>query len=293
MTYTWQSGSESWKKQVANPLPSLNPAEINSKSSQEWSARIIQKIIINCGPCQAYIAKSLSVLKAQTNTEWEAYVTVDPYGDNTFAMATETKGDDERITITYNDQRLYSMANLVRAIGRSSAQPEDVIVILDGDDWFYTKDALQIIADTYSGSDCWMTYGSWVSNVPHMAGKLPAYPEGTTDFRNAEWLATGVRTWKKWLWDLIDDKDFRNESGEYFSVVEDLAVMFPMLEMSGTTRAKHIPEVLMLYNRANPACVGNTQREEMERVAQYLRSKPRYHALTTKPADIVEVPPIY
>lgn len=248
------------------------------------------KIIINCGPCQAYIGKSISSLKTQTKTQWEAYVSVDPYDDNTFAAALETKGDDERITITYNNQRLYSMANLVRAIARSCAQPEDIIVILDGDDWFYTENALQIIADTYSQSDCWMTYGSWVSNVAHVAGRLPAYAPGTTNFRNAEWLATAVRTWRKWLWDLIDDKDFRNEGGEYFSVVEDLAVMFPMLEMSGTTRAKHIPDLLMLYNRANPACVGNIRRGEMERVAQYLRSKPRYSPLITKPSltDISE-----
>src|SRR5205823_1838336 len=155
------------------------------------------------------------------------------------------------------EQRLYSMANLVRAIERSRAQPEDIIVVLDGDDWFYTENALQIIADTYATYDCWLTYGSWVSNVAHIAGRLPAYDEGTTDFRHAEWLATAVRTWKKWLWDLIDDKDLRDEKGEYFSVVEDLAVMLPMLEMSGTSRAQHIPDILMLYNRANPACVGN------------------------------------
>lgn len=240
------------------------------------------KIIINCGPCQEYIGKSLSSLKAQTFTHWEAYVTIDPYGDQTFERAVEAKAGDERINITCNDRQLYSMANLVRAIERSCAQPEDIIVILDGDDWFYTKYALQIINDTYSKYDCWMTYGSWISNVDHIPGRLPAYEEGTSDFRRAKWLATAMRTWKKWLWDLIDDKDLRDKNGEYFSVVEDLAVMFPMLEMSGISRVKHIADILVLYNRANPACVGNTKRSEMERIAQYLRGKPRYRLLEDK-----------
>jgi hypothetical protein len=194
------------------------------------------------------------------------------------------RGDDERIVVTHNERRLYSTANLVRAVARSRARPEDIIVVLDGDDWFYTEDALQIIADTYARYDCWMTYGSWVSNVRHITGKLPAYDEGTTDFRRAEWLATAVRTWKKWLWDLINDKDLRDENGEYFPVVEDLAVMLPMLEMSGTSRAKHIPDILMLYNRANPACVGNTKRGEMERIAHYLRSKSPYQPLRANTA---------
>jgi glycosyltransferase involved in cell wall biosynthesis len=248
------------------------------------------KIIINCGPCQEYIGTSLSSLKAQTNKKWEAYVTVDPYGDKTFEKAIETKGDDERITVTCNDRRLYSTANLVRAIERSHAQPEDIIVILDGDDWFYTEHALQIITDTYSKYDCWMTYGSWVSNLARMPGRLPAYEEGTADFRRADWLATAVRTWKKWLWDLVDDKDLRDENGEYFCVVEDLAVMFPMLEMSGTSKAKHIPEPLMLYNRANPFCVGNINRGEMERVARYLRTKPRYKPLKSKIISLSHLP---
>jgi glycosyltransferase involved in cell wall biosynthesis len=240
------------------------------------------KVIVNCGPCEQYIGISLASLKAQTNTQWEAYVTVDPHGDRTFEKAIYAAGDDKRITVTQNDRRLYSMANLVRGIERSSAEPEDVIVILDGDDWFCNAKALEIIADTYSKYDCWMTYGSWQSNVPHIPGMLPAYDDGTTDFRRAEWLATAVRTWKKWLWDLIDDDDLRDEHREYFQVAEDLAVMFPMLEMSGASRAKHIPDLLMLYNRANAACVGNIKRDEMERVAQYLRSKPRYKTLDSK-----------
>jgi hypothetical protein len=127
-----------------------------------------------------------------------------------------------------------------------------------------------------------MTYGSWVSNVEHIVGRLSPYSQGTTEFRRTEWLATAVRTWKKWLWDLIDDQDLRDETGEYFSLVEDLAVMFPMLEMSGTNKARHISEVLLLYNRANPACLGNIKRKEMEHVAQYLRSKPQYKPLRTK-----------
>jgi glycosyltransferase involved in cell wall biosynthesis len=249
------------------------------------STPAIFKIIVNCGPCQGYIGKSLASLKAQTQTQWEAYITIDPCDDRTFEEALETKAGDERINITRNEERLYSMANLVRAIKRSCARPEDIIVVLDGDDWFHTTHALQIIADTYAQYDCWMTYGSWVSNVAHIPGGLPAYEAGTTDFRQAEWLATAVRTWKKWLWDLIDDKDLRDEEGEYFNVVEDLAVMFPMLEMSGTNRARHIPDLLMLYNRANPACVGNIRRAEMERVAQYLRSKPPYKPLSAKPSS--------
>lgn len=242
------------------------------------------RIIVNCGPCRGYIGTCLASLKRQTFLEWTAYVTIDPHGDGTLERATEARAGDERILITPNKKRMYSMANLVAAIKRSQARPEDIIVVLDGDDWLRTDDALQIIVDTYRNEDCWMTYGSWISNVEHIVGGLPAYTDGTTDFRNVEWRATAVRTWKKWLWDLIDDRDLRDEKGDYLPVAEDLAVMLPMLEMSGTSKAKHIPQTLMLYNRANPASVGNIKRSELERLAAYVRSKPRYQPLLAKPS---------
>ena len=143
------------------------------------------------------------------------------------------------------------MQNQINAIAFSGDNPEDIIVSLDGDDWFNTPTALQIIVFAYeNNSNCWMTYGSWISTNPGHAGEMwPAYPEGLTDFRNHRWLATAVRTWKRWLWDILVVDDFTDDNGNLFRVAEDRAIMLPMLEMSGTDRAKHIAEPLMVYNQ--------------------------------------------
>jgi len=247
------------------------------------------KIIVNCGPCEAFIESCLMSIKRQTYPHWEAYVTVDPCGDRTFERALVGQDDDTRIVVTRNFTPLYSMANLVRAIERSQAQPEDVMVVLDGDDWFYTDQALQVIVDTYIKHDCWLTYGSWVPNVNNgYVGQWPPYPEGTTDFRSHRYLATAVRTWKKWLWDWIDDRDLRAKDGQYFCVTEDQAVMLPMLEMSGTGRAKHIPTILMIYNRANTYSCDKIRSQELRENAAYIRSKAPYARL---PRKMVRVKP--
>jgi hypothetical protein len=128
-----------------------------------------------------------------------------------------------------------------------------------------------------------MTYGSWMPDQPVMRGRWPGYPEETTDFRNADWLGTAVRTWKRWLWDLIDDRDFRDAKGNYFRVTEDQAVMLPMLEMSGTRRARHIQEVLMIYNRSSPHACAFTRREEMLANSEYIKTRPPYSPLIAKP----------
>ena len=211
------------------------------------------KIIINCGPCQDFIGQCLSSVRAQSFGDWEAYVTVDPCGDETYAHAVRAAAGDSRIHVKRNQTRRYSMHNLIRAIRASNARPEDVIAMLDGDDWFADTDALRLIAGAYERTGCWITYGSWVSNVTDFRGRRnglwPPYPEGTTDFRRHRFLGTAVRSWKKWLWDHLRDEDLRTESGEYVRVSEDQMIMIPLLEMCGTARARHISAPIMIYNK--------------------------------------------
>jgi glycosyltransferase involved in cell wall biosynthesis len=247
----------------------------------------MMKIIVNCGPCQEFIAQCLDSILSQTFTHWQAYVTVDPCGDRTFEEAMLARQGDSRIDARQNRKRQFAMLNLKHAVERSAAHPDDIIVVLDGDDWFATPDALRIIHDTYRRSECWMTYGSWIADrqdiEPDRRGMWPAYPENTTDFRHADWLGTAVRTWKRWLWDLIDENDFRDRDGNYFRVTEDQAAVLPMLEMSGTSRARHIPEPLMVYNRSSPHACGLTHCEEMLANGRYIRTLPPYTQLRGRP----------
>jgi glycosyltransferase involved in cell wall biosynthesis len=243
----------------------------------------MMKLIVNCGPAEPYITRCITSIRSQSFSGWQAYVTVDPCGDDTSLQAWLAAEGDSRIHIHRNHERRFAMANLIRGIRRSEARHEDIIVVLDGDDWFATQDALRIIHDTYQQSNCWMTYGSWVPDRPVMQGMWPAYPEGLSDFRNHRWLGTAVRTWKRWLWDLLDDRDFRDTQGNYFRVTEDQAVMLPMLEMSGTAKARHIRDVLMVYNRSSPYACATTCRDEMLANSEYLKTRPPYPRLTEKP----------
>jgi glycosyltransferase involved in cell wall biosynthesis len=245
------------------------------------------QVIVNCGPCQEYIGACLASIRCQTYRNWQAYITIDPSGDRTAAVARDTGGLDPRIHIFENDEPRYAMRNLISAVERSGVEPDDVLVVVDGDDWLATPHAFEIIASTYLRHDCWATYGSWLSNDPAHTGlprgQWPAYPSGTARFREQNWLGTAVRTWKRWLWDLIDPRSFRDANGEYFRVTEDQAVMFPVLEMCGTERASHIPDVLMIYNRTTPYACGKIHRAETLGNSRYLRSLPPYDRISHPP----------
>jgi glycosyltransferase involved in cell wall biosynthesis len=236
-------------------------------------------VIVNCGFCEREIARCIGSLRAQTFGDWQAWVNCDRKGDATLRNAIEAAKGDARFEITQNPRRLYPMENILRTTERSGATEEDVIVIVDGDDWLVRPDAFAIIAAAYERDDCWLTYGSWISDDPRQPGCWSAYPEGTTDFRAAPWLGTAVRTWKRWLFERIDDADFRDETGRYLRLTEDMACMLPMLEMATTARATHIAEPLLFYNRFSDHDRGRALADEGRRNTVYLRGRAAYEAL--------------
>jgi glycosyltransferase involved in cell wall biosynthesis len=242
-------------------------------------------VVINCGPCAPFIGGCLASLELQTYRNWRALVTVDPCGDETYDEALKVAQRDRRIAVRRNLLRQYAMENLVCAIRQTSLAPEDVIVILDGDDKFNIDHALSTVAEAYNQGDCWLTYGSWVSNVPERhAGKWPAYPAGTEDFRAAPWLATHLRTWKRWLWDLVNDDDLRDDERQYFRVAVDLAVMIPLLEISGTVRAHHINEPIYLLNREYDSRTDDHRYSEQQRNDRLIRSRSPYRRRSARPS---------
>ena len=63
------------------------------------------------------------------------------------------------------------------------------------------------------------------------------------------WIYTHLKTFKYKLFKLTDDEDFK-KNGRYLKSATDLAIMYPMLEMSG--KFKCVQNVLYKYNKAHP-----------------------------------------
>ena len=71
-----------------------------------------------------------------------------------------------------NKERKLALRNIYEAIERSAPNKEDVIITLDGDDWFATKNTLEILNTRYKESGCWLTYGSYMEYPSKNRGKF-------------------------------------------------------------------------------------------------------------------------
>lgn len=117
---------------------------------------------------------------------------------------------------------------------------EDIVCLVDGDDWLHTKFALDRIYEEHLHG-AWLTYGSYINENGTMgfAQKVIGPP------RQAPWTATHLKTFRAGLFQRIKKEDLD------IPHAGDLAMMFPMLEMAGDKRSVYIPDILYMHYRPN------------------------------------------
>lgn len=151
-----------------------------------------------------------------------------------------------------------------------------VIVILDGDDWLSGKDVLSYLNEVYQ-EDVWLTYGQF--------HPLSLYPlnwcrpvKDTRNYRREEaWYTTALRTFKKWLWDMINPEDLKI-NGHWARWASDRAYMYPMIEMAGS-HIRCIERVLYIYNDTHSNNFRALSLTQGDKEAMYFKSLPSYKEL--------------
>jgi len=189
----------------------------------------------------------------------------------------------ERFCLIKNQHRLGSLANHYYAI--HSCNNEDIIVILDGDDWLSHENVLAYINKIYLEEDCWLTYGSYKYYPDTGPGAcIPMSTEivSNNGFRKIfPFPLAHLRTFNAWLFKMIKEIDLFDDNGEFFAMAGDVATMFPMIEMA-RKHFKFIPDILCIYNVANPINDSKISRELQSRLSRKIRQKIPYEEIDEK-----------
>ena len=127
---------------------------------------------------------------------------------------------------------------------------EDIIIELDGDDWLFDNNVLNLINEKYtSNKNLWLTNGSFI----YSNGRFGfASKVNYQTVRQDVFTFSHLRTWKVHLWRQIDEESFLDENNEYFVSAPDVAYSLPMIEMSGDKHYEFIPNILHVYNEESP-----------------------------------------
>lgn len=164
-------------------------------------------------------------------------------------------------------ERMTALPNLHNAIMRFATEPDDIVVIVNGDDWLLNKKVLSYINDFYNkNKECWIMYGN-PKNTNNTTNNYKDFTEKDFEnLRNLPFIIPHIRTFKAGLYSKIAEQDenyecMKNSDGKWYPVKYDVAMFLPMFEMAGKEHVFFNKEQLYVHNLDNPISESRINRD--------------------------------
>lgn len=227
--------------------------------------------------CQNYIERCIFSIMGQTFKNFTCYITDDLSTDSTREVIKKTIQNDERFILIENRTKLFQPGNYDQILRKGDIHEDVVCIEVDGDDYLPNSKVFENIYKIYENPDVWMTSGSfrYHDNRPGFASP----PHTFDNVRKQAFTLSHLRTWRKWLWNKIDQNDLKDEDGNYYSVAGDLAFMFPMFEMSGKEHYRFLSDINYIYNESNPLNDHKVNMPKVFKTVEKIRNKKPYTKL--------------
>jgi len=229
--------------------------------------------------CAQYVPKHIESIRNQTFKDYVHILVDDASTDNTYDVLAGNQY--QRTRIYKNDTNLRWLQNSTLYLTPNIIHDEQIIVLVDMDDWLAHDNVLSDIYKIYQEEKVWLTYGQFV--LPDKVTKGHARPaHGIIQqraFRRSHWLFQHLQTFKAFLWKNLDEEDFKFPDGTFAPCAYDRAVMYPILEMCKPEKIRCVQDVVYVYNLNNPLCLEKIDRNLQIQCEMYFRNKPMYNVL--------------
>ncbi len=177
-------------------------------------------------------------------------------------------------TLINNKKRCGALENLYRAI--QSCGDHEIIVLVDGDDWLYHENVLQMLNSIYSSNEAWMTHGTLTEYPRNDEPWNEPIPEDLIEQNSIRQLRcpSHLRTFYAWLFKKIALQDLMID-GKFFPMTWDMGIMFPMAEMAGR-HCFFVDKINYVYNQANPINDNKVNKKLQQELDVHIRALPPY-----------------
>lgn len=244
------------------------------------------KIVINAYNASKWIVDCLKSVALQKYGNWQAIVHIEPSQDETYECVSHYLDliADSRFVLRKNETRRLRPTNDLEAIKIANPHNEDVVMFLDGDDKLYGETVFSYLNTVYQDDDIWVTWGSYIikhnNEIGGAACVVPA-PEYDPYVGQRRWRYSHLKTFHYFLFKGIKHEDLlAKETGKYYPVAWDMALMFPMVEMAGREHSKYINRILYVYNAENPNSNERAEHAHVQQCDAEIRSRPQYEQKT-------------
>jgi len=124
-----------------------------------------------------------------------------------------------------------------------------------------------------------VTYGSYMLSHNQVRGCAAPYVK--TEYRSEPWRASHLKTCRAGLFHRIDERDLKDDRGEYLQHAADHAIMFPLMEMAGPERVVYVEPILYVYHydESFEARASADAKAEADAIVKLVRQKKPYARL--------------
>ena len=200
------------------------------------------------------IDKTINSLKRQTVNDFNCILINDGSTDKSLSILNNLISHDNRFKVISNKKNNGSaIKNIVTGVNVCCPDDNDICILIDGDDWLYTDNALETIMNIYELNDINLTYGHYVTypeGNKNIAPVLPKWVKSHNLYRCVyPFFLAPLRSFKGKLWKKVNIKWLKDKDGHYFTSATDAALMLSLAELSDG-KIHCISEVLYCYNRS-------------------------------------------
>lgn len=231
---------------------------------------------------EKWVIGNLESVVGQQYENFSVWYVNDCSKDRTGALVDEfvrTRNLAHKVTVIHNTERKGALQNIYETVHKLN--PRSIVVQVDGDDELAHPFVLKRLASAYKDPNIWLTYGNWRSEPAGHRNRLNMMPPEIIKklhFRKYQFVATAPRTFYAKLFQKIRKEDLLFE-GKFLPMAWDLAIMFPMLEMSAKGHFTFLPDNLYIYNLQNPINDHKVSRDLQIKLDRFVRMKPVYTPL--------------
>lgn len=237
-----------------------------------------------------YAKQNLESVLFQNYTNFRIIYINDASIDGTGEIAKEILAKSS-VPVEYieNEKNKGALANIYSAV--FTCKNEEIVVVLDGDDFFAHFDVLARLNHYYQHPDVWMAYSQHLETKGSKLGiSRPVSRRLLKAGKSREiypFVFSHLRSFYAGLFKKIP-LDRLLHHGRFFDVACDCAIFFPMLDLA-REHAFYLPEVLCHYNNENPIADRKIHLFAQQEVAELLRYQKALLPLLENPSESKEL----
>lgn len=221
----------------------------------------------------AFVAKTLSSVLSQNYDAYKVIYIDDASDDGSFEVAKDYIYESDqfsKVTLVRNEEKLGVLANLYRAV--QTLSDEEIVVVLQGEDWLAHEWVLQRLNAYYADPDLWIAFAKY-KNFPSYE-TVEGMELNESFLRSLPFARLQCNTFYAALFKQIKESDLVC-GGDFLRAHAEMAYMMPMLEMA-KNHACCIPEIL--YIRNLQSCYKESKESQI-RAEKFIRGLDRYQPL--------------